>query len=289
MYHRAMGISALVVLGVLALAPAGCTLHREPPPPTSTRTPRATFTPAATATLTLPPCPTDTPEPSPTRRPPRETNTPTATLPPTPTSPPTNTPRPRPTRTPAPTAAPLKGADWDFEAGFVDWVCPYGDLTMGGGVGVGWQARNPASPDQPENRWHSHFSENKDPTSVHSGQRSQRISFEQVACEAYLFRTITTVPGHTYRVEAWGKFKSSPSNPILYIGLDPTGATDPRSNSVVWVTFPDQVGDKWLQGVAKARATGNTMTIYLRALRPVGKSLEYGDTFFDDVSVWDEG
>jgi len=160
---------------------------------------------------------------------------------------------------------------------------------MGGGVGVGWQARNPANPDQPENRWHSHFSENKDPTSVHSGQRSQRISFEQVACEAYLFRTITTVPGHTYRVEAWGKFKSSPSNPILYIGLDPTGATDPRSNSVVWVTFPDQVGDKWLQGVAKARATGNTMTIYLRALRPVGKSLEYGDTFFDDVSVWDEG
>jgi len=171
----------------------------------------------------------------------------------------------------------------------VDWVCQYGDLNIGGAVGVGWQARNPANPDQPENRWHSHFKLNKDLTSVHSGKFSQNISFEQVACEAYLFRTIATAPDHTYRVEAWGKFKSSPTNPILYVGLDPTGATDPKAGSVIWVTFPDQVGDKWLQGVVKAKATGKAMTIYLRALRPVGESLLYGDTFFDDVSVWDEG
>lgn len=290
MYRRVIGIS-LIALGALCLVLLGCNLNREPPPPTSTRTPWPTFTPASSPTPTFTPAVTDTPtySPTPTRRPPRETSTPTPTVPPTPTSPPTSTPRPRPTRTPGPTAAPLQGADWDFEAGFGGWACPYGDLNIGGGVGVGWHALNPANPEQPENRWHSHFSENKDPTSVHSGQRSQRVSFEQVACEAYLFRTITTTPGHTYRVEAWGKFKSSPANPILYIGLDPTGATDPKAGTVQWTTFPGIEGDVWLQGVAKIKATGQAMTIYLRALRPVGESLLYGDTFFDDVSVWDEG
>ena len=171
----------------------------------------------------------------------------------------------------------------------MDWVCPYGDLLRGGGVGLGWQTFNPENTDYPENHWHSHFSENKDPTSAHSGKFSQRVSFEYVACEAGLFRTITTAPEHTYRVEAWGKYKSSLANPILYIGLDPTGGTNPKANTVTWTTFSGSGGDTWLQGVAKIKATGKAMTIFLRALRPVGKSLEYGDTFFDDVSVWDEG
>lgn len=291
MSRRRIGISLLIALGALWFALAGCNLDREPPPPTSTRTPRPTFTPFSSPTPTFTPAVTDTPaySPTPTRRPPRETSTPTPTLPPSPTSPPTATRRPRPTRTPAPTAVLHQGNDWDFEAGFADWVCPYGDLKIGGGVGVGWQAFNPANPDGPDNLWHSHFSENKDPTSVHSGQRSQRISFEQVACEAGLFRTITTTPGHTYRVEVWGKYKSSQSNPILYIGLDPTGGTNPAASTVTWTAFSGTGGDEWLQGTAKAKATGKVMTIYLKALRPLGKDLLYGDTFFDDVSVWDEG
>ncbi|MBU0492796.1 MAG: hypothetical protein KKA73_18585 [Chloroflexi bacterium] len=290
MNRRTITISTLVALGVLWLTLLGCNLNREPPAPTSTRTPWSTFTPVAPPTSTPVPIATDTPAVTeqPTRRPPRETDTPTPTLPPTPTFTPTNTPRPRPTRTPAPTAAPMKGDTWDFEAGFVDWVCPYGDLTMGGGVGLGWYSLNPANPDQPENRWHSHFSENKDPITVHSGQRSQRISLEQVACDAYLLRTINTVPDHTYRVEAWGWFKSSKTNPLLYIGLDPTGGTDPKAGTVQWTVFSGSTGDSWLKGTAKVTAA-KSLTIYLKVLRPVGESLLYGDTFFDDVSVWDEG
>jgi hypothetical protein len=46
---------------------------------------------------------------------------------------------------------------------------------------------------------------------VHSGERSQEITFDFISAEAGLYRKAQTIPGHRYQTEAWGKHVRSQS------------------------------------------------------------------------------
>lgn len=96
-----------------------------------------------------------------------------------------------------------------------------GEHRPGWSVVAGWQGflalGTPASSCQNENKYL---------TNVHSGQRSQEITFDFISAEAGIFRRAQTIPGHHYRIEAWGKHVRSASPAELWLGVDLTGGED---------------------------------------------------------------
>ena len=76
--------------------------------------------------------------------------------------------------------------------------------------------------------------EYKSPANVKRGERSQEITFDFVSAEAGIYRSARTVPGHRYRIEAWGKHVRSQSPVELSLGVDLTGGEDWQAASVTW-------------------------------------------------------
>lgn len=74
----------------------------------------------------------------------------------------------------------------------------------------------------------------KNPVNVHSGQRSREIRpgsvrFDFINTEAGIYCPAQTIPGHGYRVEAWGKHLHSQSPVEPSLGVDLTGGEDWRA------------------------------------------------------------
>ncbi len=302
----------LLVGGTLLLmwALGGCTQGPSGPVPTPTKTPRPVHAvatpiptpvlpalPAATlpATLTRPP---DTPAPaSPTPIPPTPTAENAQPPPdPSPTPAPSATPPPpaaspsrRPTATQPPAVAtqpPRRGGSWDLEEGFYPWQSPHEGFTAF--VANGWlplsKAYDPAAPPR--------LNENKYLPNVHSGERSQEISFDWRSGEAGIFRTVDVIRGHRYVIEAWARYVPSESGLGLYLGVDLGGGEDFQAGSVTWYPWRDMTPNQWIATRETVRASGTRMTIFLRAVHPLGAdggNKPGGNTMFDDVSVTDIG
>lgn len=152
----------------------------------------------------------------------------------------------------------------------------------------GWlplsKAYDPAAPPR--------LNENKFLPNIHSGVRSQEISFDYRSGEAGIYRTAEVAPGHRYAVEAWAKYMPSESGLQLYLGIDPTGGDNFSAGSVAWHPWRDMTPNQWVATQETVRATGNRLTIFLRAVHPVaadGGEKPGGNTMFDDVSLVDLG
>lgn len=172
-----------------------------------------------------------------------------------------------------------------MEDGFYVWPNPY--ESSGGFVAEGWSpfilAYQPdADPPNPPR-----LNENKAPHNIQSGQRSQEISFDYRTGEIGIFRQVSVTPGHRYRVEAWAKVASSPTPTQIDLGIDLTGATDFEAGSVTWYPWRDSGTDRGLATQETIQATGDQITLYLRATHTapaVG-----GNTMLDNVSMTDLG
>ena len=264
-------------------------IRTNTPLPSPTTQPSLTLTPTA-------PLPTDTPIPGPTA-PPSDTplpSTATATLTPAPTQPPPPTEQPptstptseRPTVTPTPQSRPplppQEGGAWDMEAGFQPGASPLGENCPGWAIAVGWTAF--VAPGTPAS---SCLNENKNPANVHSGQRSQEITFDFISAEAGIYRRAEAVPGHRYRVEAWGKHVRSQSPVELFLGVDLGGGQDWQAASVTWYPWDETGEETWVHTRVSVQAMGSAVTIFLRGRHPL--AVQGGATLFDDVRVVDLG
>ena len=290
-----LAVFAAMLLSLGSLL-GGCSQARGVPTPTPTKTPRPALAggtavptvvlpalPSATqsATATQPP---DTPAPaSPTAAAPTATATPAPSATSTPEPLPTST-RPRPTA--APTLPPQRGGDWDLEAGFYAWQSPHEGFTAF--VANGWQPLSAVhDPDAPPR-----LNENKYLPNVRSGERSQEVSFDWRSGEAGIWRSVEVVPGHRYLVEAWAKYVPSESGLALHLGIDLGGGEDFTAGSVTWHPWRDLTPNQWIATQETVRATGARLTIFLRAVHPMGVdggNKPGGNTMFDNVSVVDLG
>jgi hypothetical protein len=147
---------------------------------------------------------------------------------------------------------------------------------------VGWQAF--VAPGTPAS---SCLNENKNLANIHSGERSQEITFDFIQAEAGIYRQADTIPGHRYRIEAWGKHVRSESPVELSLGVDLTGGEDWQAASVTWTPW-DEVGeDVWVHTQVTVQANGPALTVFLKGYHPL--AAQGGATLFDDVRVTDLG
>ena len=169
-----------------------------------------------------------------------------------------------------------------MEAGFVPGASPLGEVCPGWAIAAGWSAfvapGNPAS---------SCLNENKNLANVHSGQRSQEITFDFISAEAGIYRRAQTIAGHRYSIEAWGKHIASASPVQLSLGVDLGGREDWRAAAVIWYPWDEAQEDTWVHTQVTVRATSEALTLFLKGFHPV--AAQGGATLFDDVRVLDLG
>ncbi len=269
-------------------------------------TPLPTFTPEQPATLFDAPTHTPVPNSTPTLIPAPDvtptaviipTNTPaiappTATLVPVPSPTPTATETvpvaesetavDAPTNPPTVTFAgeldpPLRGGEWDFEADFYLWENPFGDCS-GALVGRGWTAFVEDGP-----YGSSCMGENLFGGDVQSGRKSQEITFDFIAANSGLLRTIDTRPGHQYQIIAHAKHVRSLAPVQMSLGVDFTGGTAWNGATVEWTAWDSAAEDVWKSTERVVTATGESMTIFIKGYHPTGD--QGGKTFIDNVSV----
>ena len=173
-----------------------------------------------------------------------------------------------------------------MEDGFYQWPSPYEGFTAM--VANGWapliKIYDPQAPPR--------LNENKYLPNIHSGERSQEVSFDWRSGEIGVWRTTNTVRGHRYTIEAWAKYMPSESGLALYLGIDLHGGGDFQAGTVTWVPWRSMTPNEWIATQETVRAIGNRMTIFLRAAHPLaadGGNKPGGNTEFDNVSVVDLG
>ena len=137
-----------------------------------------------------------------------------------------------------------------MEAGFAPGSSPLGENCPGWSLAVGWSAfvapGNPAS---------SCLNESKNLDNVQSGQRSQEITFDFISAEAGIYRLAQAIPGHRYRIEAWGKHIRSASPVELFLGVNLGGGDDWQAAGSVL---------DWVQ-TAQGRAAGRAFFVWRAA------------------------
>lgn len=321
------GIWTLIFVALLGFGTTQCGSVDPPVAPTSATTPLALLLPTSTLTPTPTPQPVLSATPLPTEAPalvaPAATSTPESTAPvmttpsaegvpstqvpltqappaedapPPPTAtaqsqPPTEVPPTAlPTAAPPPTAAPTsrpplapqQGGEWDMEGGFAPGSSPLGETCPGWAVANGWAAfvapGNPAS---------SCLNENKNLDNVHSDQRSQELTFDFINAEAGIYRQAKTIPGHRYRIEAWGKHIRSASPVQLFLGTDPSGGQNWQADSVTWHPWDETQENAWVHTQVVVKAQAEALTLFLKGYHP--QAVQGGATLFDDVHVIDLG
>jgi hypothetical protein len=129
--------------------------------------------------------------------------------------------------------------------------------------------------------------EYKNSDNVHTGQRSQELTFDFVQAEAGIYRQAQTIAGHRYRIEAWGKHIRSVAAVELSLGVDLSGGKDWRSSSVSWYPWDGRQESAWVHTQVVVRASGNTLTVFLKGYHP--SAVQGGATLFDNVRVVDLG
>jgi hypothetical protein len=231
-----------------------------------------TDTPDPNAPPTLPPLPPDTPTQALT---PTLELTATATL----TQPVVAAPTPRPVVEPDP---PLQGGDWDFETDFIPWPNPYGEPCPGARVAFGWTAFVEDGP-----YGSSCMNENLYQPNVFSGLKSQEITFDFIAANSGVLRTIPTRVGHRYNIGAYAKHDRSIAPVQMALGVDFAGGGDWTAETVQWFAWDNGAEDTWVPTEETVVATGERMTIFIRGFHPMAD--QGGKTVIDNVSITDLG
>lgn len=188
-------------------------------------------------------------------------------------------PTPQPVSEPDP---PLQGGDWDFETEFIPWANPYGEPCPGSAVSGGWTAF------VEEGQFGSScMIENQYGPNVLSGVKSQEITFDFIAANSGVWRTIPTQPGHRYTIVAHAKSAPSTVPVEMYLGVDLTGDTVWNAETVQWLPWRSNTQDVWGATEETVTATGESLTIFLRGYHPLAE--QGGKTVIDNVSVTDLG
>lgn len=177
---------------------------------------------------------------------------------------------------------PLQGGDWDFEADFTPWPNPYGEPCPGSSVATGWTAFV-----EQGQFGSSCMNENLYQPNVFSGRKSQEITFDFIAANSGIFRTIPTKVGHRYAITAYAKHDRSISPVQMFLGVDLTGGITWQAETVQWFPWSSALEDTWLATEETVTASGESMTIFIRGHHPVAE--QGGKTVIDNVSVTDLG
>jgi hypothetical protein len=122
---------------------------------------------------------------------------------------------------------------------------------------------------------------------VYSGSRSQEITFDFIQAAAGIYRRAEIIPGHRYRIDAWGRHVRSASPVELLLGIDLTGGIDWQAASVVWKPWDEIEEDTWVRTELVVQATNSSLTVFLKGRHP--EAVQSGATLFDDVQVVDLG
>jgi len=122
-------------------------------------------------------------------------------------------------------------------------------------------------------------------TERHSGAHCQEIYSHDVGYDGGVYQRFQAAPGQNYTVKAWFKCYSPQGSGIAegFLGLDPTGGTDPNSPNVIWSSKPYEY---WSQKVWSVTAQGDFITVYLRGRSTKAATLnKTGYVWIDDVEV----
>ena len=225
-----------------------------------------THTPDPNAQPTLPPLPTAMVVPEPTEETEIEPTATRAIVVPTPTT------------QEVELDPPLQGGDWDFEADFIPWANPYGEPCPGSSIASGWTAFVERG-----EFGSSCMNENLYQPNVFSGLKSQEITFDFIATNSGVFRTIPTKVGHRYNIVAYAKHDRSLAPVEIFLGVDLSGGTAWNAETVEWFPWNSGLEDTWVSTEEIVTATGESMTIFIRAWHPAAE--QGGKTVIDNVSV----
>ena len=177
---------------------------------------------------------------------------------------------------------PRQGGDWDFEADYIPWGNPFGEPCPGASVASGWTAFV-----EDGQFGSSCLNENLYQPNVFSGGKSQEITFDFIAANSGIYRTIETQGGHRYNIVAYAKHDRSLSPVEMSLGIDLSGGGDWTADTVQWFPWDDGAEDTWVPTEETVTATGDLMTIFIKGFHPLGE--QGGKTVIDNVSVIDLG
>lgn len=125
----------------------------------------------------------------------------------------------------------------------------------------------------------------------HSGSYWAGRAVQNGSGFGWAYQVMNVVPGVEYTAscfiytDSYSSFLRTyeyPTNCKGRIGLDPTGGTDPYSTSIIWgpITYSHNA---WSPTLARARATGSTMTVFVSMSQVLSKP--YNVVAFDDFHV----
>jgi hypothetical protein len=131
------------------------------------------------------------------------------------------------------------------------------------------------------------MNENLYQPNVFSGLKSQEMTFDFIAANSGVLRTIPTKVGHRYNIIAHAKHDHSIAPVEMALGVDLTGGTDWTASTVQWFAWDGAAEDTWIPTEETITATGEVMTIFIKGFHPMAD--QGGKTVIDNVSVTDLG
>lgn len=134
------------------------------------------------------------------------------------------------------------------------------------------------------------------PNRIHSGERAQQYFKSFGMFKAGVQQTALGVPvGSRVQASAHGQAWScqdsslcgdgssfNPANMLMRVGIDPSGGTDPFSNSIVWSAYFNPL-DQWQVACVDATTEAENVTVFLWA-SPDGPR-QNQDIYWDDASL----
>jgi hypothetical protein len=122
---------------------------------------------------------------------------------------------------------------------------------------------------------------------VNSGTSAQEITFAYVGVQAGIFKSVPTVPGHRYSVEAFMKREFSPAKLEVALGVDVSGGVDWQAATVQWFPWDEDKDDAWAKTEQTLTAIGESLTVFIKGAHPYP---EPGGTLrLDSISISDLG
>ncbi len=208
------------------------------------------------------------------------------------------------------------GGEWDFESGFYwtphmlagqcsnpppgaePWCVPsYKTVTLGNGW-AHYVSFPPPDWTGPPYDWTVSYhygvasiNENQFPPNCSRGVRSQEITMTYAHGVGIVYRKVSVPAGHRIRFEADNKYTPSATGwPDIegWMGLDPTGNTNPKASSVQWDRWDSYSPLTWHRTREEIDATGLTVTLFIMAVLRL-PSPEGGTFMIDNVEVYDLG
>jgi len=211
-------------------------------------------------------------------------------------------------------------ADWGDEQSHRVLIFPEGAEPYEKDVGniftpphwISWFRHDPGTWDQPEARdaWKQH-----DPRRVHGGQKGMLLFTFFRRHDAGFLQQVQVTPGTRVRLTAWahawsnskdgphpsdGRWSEGPGydagfrlegetddsdwrNFAFYVGIDPTGGTNPFADTVVWGQGAHVYNEHAQPPPAEATAQADVVTVFLRSrtLWP----FKHNDAYWDDASL----